>query len=686
MQFVKNGPEVPDRLLQEHEDGRVVFFCGAGISYPAGLPGFRELTERIYADLHIHPNAVQKAALQAKQFDRAIGLLEQAVVGGRHIVRQHLAKILSPNLDAPRATATHEALLTLGQDRAGRMRIVTTNFDRLFEIVIDNRGNHVRRHEAPLLPVPKSRWTGLVYLHGLLPDDPSADKLNDLVVSSGDFGRAYLTERWAARFVGDLFRNYTVCFVGYSIDDPVLRYMTDALAADRLLGESPSEMFAFAMFSKGQKETCINEWTAKNVTPILYRKYRHHWYLHRTLDAWKDTYGDGIGGKESIIARYAGLRPSESTTEDDFVGRMLWALSDPSGLPAKRFADRDPVPSLEWLELLSERIYGWDDLSRFGVSGGTEKDDTLKFSLIRRPAPYTHAPWMTLLEDGIVYQEWDDVMHQLARWLIRHLNDPKLVLWLSKHSGPVHHHLANYIELHLGKLEELEQTGNTNKLKHILDNAPHAVPRPLMRRIWYLLLTGRVKAQASDSYVGWTNIFHWRSRLERDGLNTALRLQLRDMLTPHVSFHEPFLWDHYPEASDGPRRLKDLVDWRIVLSIDDARSAIEHLRDSPRWPDVLPELMEDFDALLCDAMDLARELGGADGRSDRTYVYLPSIAEHGLNTGSPDWMVLVELARDAWRATAMISPERARHIAEMWSTGPYPVFRRLAFFAAAEGA
>ena len=54
---------------------------------------------------------------------------------------------------------------------------------------------------------------------------------------------AYLTERWAARFVGELFRNYVVCFVGYSINDPVMRYMMDALAADRMLGEScPASM------------------------------------------------------------------------------------------------------------------------------------------------------------------------------------------------------------------------------------------------------------------------------------------------------------------------------------------------------------------------------------------------------------------------------------------------------------
>lgn len=136
MRFVRNGPDVPERLLQAHEDGRVVFFCGAGISYPAGLPGFGGLVDKLYARLSVTPNAVQAAAIKAGQFDTAIGLLENDIVGGREAVRRELASILTPNLAAPKATATHEALLTLGKTRDGRTRLITTNFDRLFEEVI----------------------------------------------------------------------------------------------------------------------------------------------------------------------------------------------------------------------------------------------------------------------------------------------------------------------------------------------------------------------------------------------------------------------------------------------------------------------------------------------------------------------------------------------------------------------
>ena len=190
----------------------------------------------------------------------------------------------------------------------------------------------VERFQAPLLPVPKNRWNGLVYLHGLLTAGPTTSELNRLVVTSGDFGLAYLTERWAARFVSELFRNYVVCFVGYSINDPVLRYMMDALAADRMLGESPPESLPLAVTPKARRTERAIEWEAKNVTPILYREHNHHAYLHKTLHAWADTYRDGVRGKERIVVESAMARPLASTKQDDFVGRMLWALCDP-GLP-----------------------------------------------------------------------------------------------------------------------------------------------------------------------------------------------------------------------------------------------------------------------------------------------------------------------------------------------------------------
>ena len=52
MQHIPNGPQIPDELLFAHQEGRVVFFCGSGISIPAGLPNFKELIDQLYKRLN----------------------------------------------------------------------------------------------------------------------------------------------------------------------------------------------------------------------------------------------------------------------------------------------------------------------------------------------------------------------------------------------------------------------------------------------------------------------------------------------------------------------------------------------------------------------------------------------------------------------------------------------------------
>ncbi len=679
MQFVRNGPEIPERLLQAHEDGRVVFFSGAGISFPAGLPSFLDLVKKLYESLAVTPDAEQKAAINAKQFDIAIELLETRNIGGRENVRGKLASILDPDFSVPNATATHEALLMLGKSRAGHTRLITTNFDRLFEKVITSEHLTIERFEAPSLPVPKNRWHGLVYLHGLLSAAPTASQLDRLVLSSSDFSQAYLMDRWAARFVSELFRNYTVCFVGYSINDPVLRYMMDALAYDSLLGKALPEIFAFGSFSRGKEATQANEWQTKNVTPILYREHNRHAYLHKTLRAWAETYRDGVRGKERIVVECAKENPLANTRQNNFVGRMLWALSDPTGLPARRFADLDPVPSLAWLDPLSEERYHHADLDCFGVPPKADVDDELAFSLICRPSPYPLAPLMCVVDDGSRGGRWDKVMWQLARWLVRHLDDPALVLWLSKCGGQLHDEMAGLIEHRLDEQAKLEREGNTAKLTHISANAPKAIPGPLMRTLWRLLLTGRLRSWQSvfDRYL-------WSDRFKRDGLTATLRLELREMLTPRILLREPFPRLVEEEETGEPEDINDLVGWEIVLSTEHVYSSLRDLTNDDRWIAALPELLSDVSALLRDALDLMRELGSAGDRSDRSYFHQPSISEHPQNKDFRDWTVLIDLTRDAWLATLRRLPKQAALVAESWWYTPYPLFRRLAFFAAAQ--
>jgi hypothetical protein len=689
MQFVPNGPDIPNALLQAHEEGKVVFFCGAGISYPAGLPLFEGLVDEIYKSIGTVQSKTEAEAYKRWQYDTTLDLLERRVPGQRLTVRKALAESLKPNLEKKGATTTHAALLDLARSRDGALRLVTTNFDRIFNHLISHNKLSITEYNAPCLPIPKnSRWNGLVYLHGLLPTEIEEHALNQLVITSGDFGLAYLTERWAARFVSDLFQNFIVCFVGYRINDPVLRYLMDALAADRRLGEFTPQAYAFGSYSTDEKAEAEYrepqqqiEWEAKGVVPILYDGANRHSALHETLKIWAQTYRDGIQGKESIVTEYALTKPSASTQQDDYVGRMIWALSDRSGKPAKRFAEFDPVPQIEWLEAFSENCFSHSDLSQFGIPPFQKPDGSLKFSLIHRPVNYSQAPWMMLTSHGASGSNWDIVMNHLASWLMRHLNNPQLLLWLTERGGRLQNQLVRMVEWQLDRFAELEREGNITKLADIRISSPDAIPSPPMRTLWRLLIAGRVKLSQDN-----LDLYSWRTKLDRDGLTTTLRFELRELLAPKIKLKNPlsFSWDEDDATEITRENIKRFIDWDVVLSANHVNDSIGDLQKLAAWSKVLPDLLCDIQQLLRDALDLQRELGEADDLNDRSNWGLPSISPPWQNQHLNDWVSLIELLRDAWLAVQKLHPIRATKIAHDWFEQTYPTFKRLALYAATQ--
>ena len=656
-----------------------MFFSGAGISTPAGLPLFKGLVDQIYAALNTHREDVEDVPYQRGQYDATLDQLERRYPGERLAVRTVIPRILEPKWRRRGATATHEALLQLSTGRKGATRLVTTNFDRIFQRVIDRRKLDVPCLSAPLLPIPKpSRWHGVVHLHGLLPKRPDDVALNRLVLSSGDFGLAYLTERWASRFVSELFRYYTVCFVGYAINDPVMRYMMDALAADELLGEKKPQAYAFAGFREDETKA-TKEWKSKGVTPLLYKipaGMTDHSALHKTLKEWAATYRDGVHGKEMIVAQHASTPPLTSSRYDFAVGRMLWALSDDAA--AKHFADFEPLPPLEWLDPMCSNQFHYEDLPQFGVAPNELRDKDLSFSFICRPSPYTYGPWMSLVVPPSHAGHWDEVMSQIACWLIRHLNNPKLVIWLANNGGKLNDNLLLFVR---NRIEDIDK----NRAKSAEPGSPKSEERILevadpMRVLWRLFLAGRVRSQA-QKYS-----FHdWIIRFASDGLVPTLRFELREILAPCVVLREPFRPFEELRDREGAERVNDLVSWELRLAGGHVHTFIRDLAKNPNWQAALPSLLRDFSALLQDALDLTCELQGADRKSDHTYVAQPSISEHSQNRRFHDWTALIDLTRDAWTATADRDPRSARDVAGEWLQIPYPLFKRLSFFAACNG-
>jgi len=125
----------------------------------------------------------------------------------------------------------------------------------------------------------------------------------------------------------------------------------------------------------------------------------------------------------------------------------------------------------------------------------------------------------------------------LARWLVRHLDDPTLLLWLVKHGNQLNNQLESLIEHRLGELKRYEIGGNVEELIRIRTNAPNAIPRQAMRTLWRLLLGRRIKSNQQNR-----DFFWWREKFKHEGLTVSVRLALREALTPYISLRKPFNW------------------------------------------------------------------------------------------------------------------------------------------------
>ena len=139
--------------------------------------------------------------------------------------------------------------------RARDVRIVTTNFEHLFEdaaasIFTDS----IEVFRAPALPLGE-KFSGIVHVHG------SLDVPRDLVLTDSDFGRAYLTQGWARRFLVQLFQRYTVLFVGYSHGDVVMHYLARALP----------ETETGKRFSLVSEDSNIEDWIMRGIDRSCFR-------------------------------------------------------------------------------------------------------------------------------------------------------------------------------------------------------------------------------------------------------------------------------------------------------------------------------------------------------------------------------------------------------------------------------
>lgn len=315
MRLVPGGPDIPNALIAEQQRGNVLFVCGAGVSMAADLPSFRSLVTGIYSQLgedwEQHP--AERAVMAdggklAGQYDRVLRILERRLEASdvrasrgmrqrlREAVEQELAPGPSPDL------SHHLALLELSTGSDGAVRLLTTNFDTLFERSwLAAKGTQLPSHAGPSMPRQGTGgFEGVLHLHGRIkahdPDLPGTD----LVLSSAEFGDAYLRSGWATRYVYDLARSHTLVLFGYSADDPPMRYLLEVLEDDRARYLDLKPVYAFAPSRDGEESLESELWRAKGVEAILYRTTggADHVSLYATLDEWRRYVADPTAWRE----------------------------------------------------------------------------------------------------------------------------------------------------------------------------------------------------------------------------------------------------------------------------------------------------------------------------------------------------------------------------------------------------
>ena len=299
-----SGIDFPAEMLSALRDSELVVFAGAGVSMgePASLPDFDLLARKI-------ARGTGKIPDHDEPVDRFLGNLQQGGIN----VHARAAQVLELNSrgEVPQPNSLHKDILRLFSD-SSRVRIVTTNFDQLFEIASTDRFTPPPEpFRAPALPLGRE-FSGIVHVHGSVTHPAS------MVLTDADFGGAYLTDAWATRFLLELFQSFPVLFVGYSHQDRIMHYLSRALA---LPARDSRPRFALVK----DDDTEIKRWQGFGIRPIVYPKSPgdDHAGLYEGVHALANHATLGVLGWQHRIGNLARQLPPINEEDADLIDEAL---------------------------------------------------------------------------------------------------------------------------------------------------------------------------------------------------------------------------------------------------------------------------------------------------------------------------------------------------------------------------
>ena len=417
--LIQDGPDIPKELIQKQEAGEVVFFCGAGISVPTGLPSFRELALGLYQALNITPKASEEKAIEQEKFPEALDLLERRVTGDS--MRSEVVPLLSAHPKRG-SLRLHRALIEVSRNPSD-LHLVTTNYDDNFARV--DGAKDLRFDEYPTLP-DLDNWNSIVHLHGRIRGSTADSGTSRLVLTDTDFGEAYLNDGSAARFLSGLLNRYIVVFVGYSMADVIVRYLTKAVTSSR----SANPTYSLVGFTDAnQREQLESEWSTTGIQPILYYSGDKHELLVRTVEEWAKLAADPHQYRVNVALPGLQRSPNRAEHEAD-PDRVVWALSHPAAAwPAFNRIRRTPTTgacAARWLDEFADR----------GLLGGTVMPGLHERGLAGPVV--THRSEQQMLQS-------DSVANAVTFWIEIHAHSPEVFHWVINHGRNINFELSRRI-------------------------------------------------------------------------------------------------------------------------------------------------------------------------------------------------------------------------------------------------
>jgi len=432
--------DIPEDLVEAARAGSLVLFVGAGASRdaPANLPDFRQLASDIAGEAEIAPTEKELASP-----DLLLGRIGDAGMDVHQRVRAHI------DIADSAPNALHEAIVDLAQ-ATHASRVVTTNYDSHLTRVIEARGLNWGEYMAPALPMGDD-FEGVVYLHGSLRQEP-----RHLIVTDADFGRAYLRDAWAARFLERMFASFTVLFVGYSHDDMVMSYLARSLGP-----RSNRYVMTF--------EPDAPKWRQLNLRPVAYElRDGSHVALTEAIARWASLLSMGLLEHRQQIARLVGAPPSAIPEEKSYLTSVIgneqhvtlftalaqgeawirWVAAQPEGRSMFAPNGQATASTFALASWFAHQCLGDEALSNVGLSVFSETGGRTSAALwnaigqqlhrLPSPRPRWLQPWVTLLVENAPAEGWDWVDYalfdsalpddrDLALLLLDHLTEPHIV-------------------------------------------------------------------------------------------------------------------------------------------------------------------------------------------------------------------------------------------------------------------